>query len=294
MGNLKEIRNRIASIKTTRQVTNAMKMVSAAKLKKAQDVIIKFAPYDKRLRAILENLGQSETNENRFIRPNQEPESILIVVVGSNKGLCGAFNANVSKSAIIHIFDNYSYQLRTGKLNLLLIGKQLEKHFRTIETSIMGEAHELINKLSFESTAEISDMLMDKFSTGSYQRIDIIYNKFKNAAVQILSCEQFLPVVKPQIEESETSIPDYLFEPSQNEILDTLIPTVLRTHLYRIMLDSNAAEQGARMTAMHQATDNATELMKELKTTYNNARQAAITNEIMEITAGAEALRKSN
>lgn len=291
MAQLKEIRSRISSIKTTLQVTNAMKMVSAAKLKKAQDAILRISPYDKKLHEILQNLSLGEVSYQSVYFSEPEIENILVVIIGANRGLCGGFNANVSKKAMLHVLDNYNYQLKTGKVQFMLIGKQLEKQFKNFEIQLLGESHELLNNVNYNNILEITSMLMDFFKTGRFQRIDIVYNKFKNAAVQILTAEQFLPLKKVDKADQYGNLPDYIFEPSQSEIISSLIPQSLKIHLYRILLDSNAAEQGARMTAMHQATDNGTELLKQLKNTYNNARQSAITNEIMEITAGAEALR---
>jgi F-type H+-transporting ATPase subunit gamma len=292
MGSLKEIRDRIASIKNTRQVTNAMKMVSAAKLKKAQDAIIKIIPFDQKLHEILESMNFDDMDRNPFFKKHSEPENILVVVIGSNRGLCGGFNTNIAKTTILHISENYSYQLKLGKVKLLLIGRQLEKHFKTLESSIIDEAHELMNNLLFINASEISDKLMNLYLMGNYQQIDLVYNKYKNAAVQLLTCEQFLPIFKPETTGTKLKTANYVYEPSQEDVLAKLIPESLKIHLFRVILESNTAEQGARMTAMHQATENASDLIKDLKTTYNNARQSAITNEILEITAGAEALRK--
>ena len=291
MAQLKEIRSRIASIKNTRQVTSAMKMVSAAKLKKAQDAILQITPYDKKLHEILQNLSLGDVDFDSVYFSEPEVENILIVVVGSNRGLCGGFNSNVSKFAILHAIDNYEVQLKSGNVKFLSVGKQVEKGLKTRSMLSMATEHELLNDHSFESISDVALQLMTLFKEGKFQRIDIVYNKFKNAAVQDLTAEQFLPIEKPKDEDNGKTRPDYIFEPSQEEILISLIPQTLKMRLYRILLDSNAAEHGARMTAMHQATDNATDLLKELKTTYNNARQAAITNEILEITAGAEALK---
>ncbi len=293
MSSLKEIRNRITSIKNTRQVTNAMKMVSAAKLKKAQDTLSRIIPYDKKLHEVLSNIAQGDLDDSSFFKTNPEPQNVLLVVVGSNRGLCGAFNANVAKTAMQHVFSNYNYQYKLGRLNFLVIGRQLEKQFKTVGPMIMGEAHELLTNLTYENVSEIADRLMKMHLDGRYQRIDVVYNRYKNASVQILSTDQFLPLTKPSQSKKENIKLDYINEPSRDEVLSNVIPQSLKVQLFRIILDSNTAEQGARMSAMHQATDNATELMKELKTTYNNARQAAITNEIMEITAGAEALRNA-
>jgi len=291
MAQLKEIRSRIASIINTRQVTSAMKMVSAAKLKKAQDAILRITPYDKKLHEILQNLSLGEVEFNSVFFSEPKIENVLIVVVGSNRGLCGGFNSNASKFSITHTLDNYHLQLTEGKVEFLPVGRQVEKNLKSRKVAIYQPEHDLLNDHNYNDIAAVAEHLMHLFSEGKYQRIDIVYNKFKNAAVQELTAEQFLPIQKPQGETPGTIRPDYIYEPSQEEILISLIPQSLKMSLYRIILDSNAAENGARMTAMHQATDNATEMLRELKTRYNNARQAAITNEILEITAGAEALK---
>jgi F-type H+-transporting ATPase subunit gamma len=291
MAQLKEIRSRIASIKNTRQVTSAMKMVSAAKLKKAQDAILQITPYDEKLHNILDNLSLGEVNFNSTYFSEPEIKKVLIVVIGTNRGLCGAFNTNVSKTALIHAIDSYNHQLKSGNVKFISIGRQVEKAIKSKNFDIYEEANDLLNDHDYEAISAFSMKLMKLFTDGEFQRIDLIYNKFKNAAVQELSAEQFLPFKKPQNTVIATTRPDYIFEPSQESILTSLIPQALKMRLYRILLDSNTAEQGARMTAMHQATDNASDLLRDLQTKYNNARQAAITNEILEITSGAEALK---
>lgn len=291
MAQLKEIRSRIASIKNTRQVTSAMKMVSAAKLKKAQDTILQVTPYDEKLHDILDNLSMGEVNHTStyFIEP--VIERVLIVIVGTNRGLCGAFNSNISKTALVHAIDNYSLQFKAGKVKFISIGRQVEKYIKSNHIDPYDEANDLLDDHCYDDISLLSIKLMKLFADGEFQRIDIVYNKFKNAAVQLLTVEQFLPFKKSQQTVIATTRPDYIYEPSQDSILTSLIPQSLKMRLYRILLDSNAAEQGARMTAMHQATDNASDMLRELQTKYNNARQAAITNEILEITSGAEALK---
>jgi len=291
MAQLKEIRSRIASIKNTRQVTSAMKMVSAAKLKKAQDAILQISPYDQKLFDIIQNLSlrDIEFDSNFFSLP--EYNDVLIVVVGANRGLCGGFNSNVSKFAMMHAINNYQLQLKTGNVKFMPVGRQVEKVLKSNKADIYSQEHDLLNNHNFNAITGVALQLMDLYIRGKFQRIDIVYNKFKNAAVQELTAEQFLPLSKPDQSLKVLNRPDYIFEPSQEEILALLIPQTLKMRFYRILLDSNAAEQGARMTAMHQATDNATEIIRDLQTKYNNARQAAITNEILEITAGAEALK---
>lgn len=291
MAQLKEIRNRIGSVKNTRQVTSAMKLVSAAKLKKAQDAIMQIVPYDKKLHEILQNLSMGEINLSSPYFSTPEIENVLILVVGANRGLCGAFNTNVGKKAIQHAYEKYETLLKGGRVKFLPIGRQVEKYLRIKKLSLYDEANALLENHNYEETSAFASGLMKLFAEGNFQRIDIIYNKFKNAALQELTTEQFLPVQKPGKDEVGDALPDYIFEPGQEEILNSLIPKALRMRVYRILLDSNAAEHGARMTAMHQATDNASDLLLELRKTYNNARQAAITSEILEITAGAEALK---
>lgn len=292
MAQLKEIRKRIASIKNTRQVTSAMKMVSAAKLKKAQDRILQIAPYDKKLHEIIQNLSNDDTDSDIRFFAQSEVKNVLIVVVGSNQGLCGGFNSNVVKSSIVHTFQNYDELTSEGKVCYISVGKQIEKGLKSHSVVFEGEENSLLPNIIYSEVTRVAQNLMQLFLEGKYQRIDIVYNKFKNAAVQELIADQYLPVKKPSVPKgSHTAASNYIYEPSKKEILESLVPQWLVMHLFRILLDSNAAEQGARMTAMHQATDNATELLKDLKVVYNNARQSAITNEILEITAGAEALK---
>jgi F-type H+-transporting ATPase subunit gamma len=292
MAKLKEIRKRIASIKNTRQVTSAMKMVSAAKLKKAQDRILQIAPYDKKLHEIVQNLSLEEADPDIRFFAQPEIKNVLVVVVGSNQGLCGGFNSNVVKKSISHTLNNYEGLLKEGNVHFLSVGRQVEKNLKIQGVVIDGEENQLIFDIQYSEVARFAQDLMQLFNDGKYQRIDIVYNKFKNAAVQELTADQYLPVMKPAVsKDSPVSSSNYIFEPTKKEILESLIPQWLIMHLFRILLDSNTAEQGARMTAMHQATDNATELLRDLKVKYNNARQTAITNEIVEITAGAEALK---
>lgn len=291
MSNLKEIRTRIASVKTTRQVTAAMKMVSAAKLKKAQDSIIRIRPYAGKIREILAMLTASlgNTGDSPYTE-QREPEKVLIVLISSNRGLCGAFNSTVSKKALELAFSGYSDQLEAGNVDFYAIGKQGERFLKARKMKVTGQANHLFDALGFDQVALFAEQLMDDFKTRKYDRIVLVYNQFKNAAVQITVAEQFLPVEIPE-NENEKPGPNYIFEPSQQEIVAQLIPRSLKIQLDKALLESNAAEHGARMTAMHQATDNATELIQELTITFNKARQTAITNEILEVTNGAEALR---
>jgi len=293
MPNLKAIRVRIASVKSTRQITSAMKMVAAAKLRKAQDKIVRLRPYANKLHDILVNLSQSlaESEVENIYGRTSSPEKILIVVITSNKGLCGAFNSNVTKETRRIVADNYLEQYKKGNVRLLAIGKKGFDNFRKLKFNIIGEYNDLLNEVTFERTAEVAEKVMKSFVSGEYDRIEIIYNHFKNAAVQQLTREQFLPVETVAVTATATSPVDYIYEPGKEEIVKELIPKSLKIQFYKALLDSFVAENGARMTAMHKATDNATTMISELTMQYNKARQASITNQILEVVSGAEALK---
>jgi len=285
MANLKEIRNRISSVSSTMQITSAMKMVSAAKLKKAQDAITAMRPYAEKLTELLQNVSATlDGDAGGEFTAQREVNKVLIVVITSNRGLAGAFNSNVIKQ-VSTLAESYA-----GKqVDFLAIGKKGNDFFRK-SGNVIANNNEIFDQLTFENVAEIADELTKKFTTGEYDKIELVYNQFKNAATQVVKTEQFLPLAP--IESGEpVSTADYIFEPSKEEIVLTLIPKSLKTQLYKAIRDSFASEHGARMTAMHKATDNATELRNQLKLTYNKARQAAITNEILEIVGGAEALK---
>ena len=289
MANLKEIRTRITSVNSTMQITSAMKMVSAAKLKRAQNAVTQMRPYAEKLQEILSNVsGSIDTADNPYIKEREE-KNILIVALTSNRGLCGGFNNNVIKQ-VKKLVAEYG----ASNVTVLPVGKKVNDAFKKEAylsgDDLPGNTAELWDNLSYENIAPFTEHLMASFSDGSYDKILVVYNSFKNAAVQILKSEQLLPIVKTDDSQEATSNTDYIFEPSQEEIVTDLIPNSLKISFYKAMLDSQASEHGARMTAMHKATDNASELMKELKLTYNKARQAAITNEILEIVGGAEAL----
>lgn len=291
MSGLKEIRTRISSIKTTRQVTSAMKMVSAAKLKKAQDGIIHFRPYAMKLHEILDHLaGAMDCNKESPYCVVRDYERILIVVISSNRGLCGGFNSSVAGKAEELILSQYSRQFNAGNVDILAIGKQGERQLKNSGMRSSENRNDLWSNFSFESAVEIVEEIMTAFLEGRYNKVDLVYNEFVNAAVQMPVITSFLPV---RVEKSE-SVSDSglsIYEPSQHEIAMHLVPMMLKTEFYKALLDSFASEHGARMTAMHMATDNATELINELTLQYNKARQATITKEILEISAGAEALR---
>jgi len=284
MANLKEIRNRIASVSSTMQITSAMKMVSAAKLKKAQDAITAMRPYSDKLTELLQSLSASlDGDSGSKFSDNREVNKVLIVAITSNRGLAGAFNSNILKQCTVLLEETYA-----GKqVDFIAIGKKAND-FLSKKSTVLSNHSDLFEDLTFDNSAVIAEDLMEKFTSGEYDRIDIVYNKFKNAATQIVMTEQFLPIVA--VDGAEGSSGDYIFEPSKVEIVEQLIPKSLKTQLYKGIRDSFASEHGARMTAMHKATDNATELRDQLKLTYNKARQAAITNEILEIVGGAEAL----
>ena len=285
MANLKEIRNRITSIKSTMQITSAMKMVSAAKLKKAQDAITAMRPYSSKLTELLQNLSATlEGNTGGVYSSQREVSKVLLVVVTSNRGLCGGFNSSIVKETLKTITEKY----RGVVVELLTIGKKGDDALAK-EHTIIANKNEIFDNLTFENSAEIAELLMDNYANGTYDKIELIYNQFKNAATQITQVEQFLPI-KPIETEDVTANADYIFEPSKEDIVLELIPKSLKTQLYKAIRDSFASEHGARMTAMHKATDNAKELRDDLLLTYNKARQAAITNEILEIVGGAEAL----
>ena len=285
MANLKEIRNRIASVSSTMQITSAMKMVSAAKLKKAQDRITAMRPYATKLTELIQNLSANMggVGENSYttVRPEK---TILVIAITSNRGLCGGFNANIIKETLRLCREDF----KAKKVDVLGIGKKGGDILSKTQT--MKSRHDsLFDDLNFEDTALIAVEIMEEFKKGIYDKVLLVYNRFKNAATQLITVEQFLPIVSEEIS-SEKTRGDYLYEPSQSAIVKELLPKSLKIQLFKALQDSLASEHGARMTAMHKATDNATELRDQLKLTYNKARQAAITNEILEIVGGAEAL----
>lgn len=293
MPNLKEVRNRIASVNSTKQITSAMKMVSASKLRRAQNAILKMRPYASKLKEILENLSQSVDSSNLSIFSQQrEVHKVLLVVIASNRGLCGAFNSGTIKTALRVIQEQYYGQYEAGNVSIFCIGRKVSEFFTKKGYKVFDSDIHITESLNFENAVVIADRLLQEFSDGRYDKIDIIYNQFKNAASQQLVIEQFLPVIPSQKqEEHKKSEIDYIFEPDKKTIVLEVIPKTLKIQFYKALLDSVASEHGARMTAMHKATDNATEMLKELRLAYNKARQAAITKEIIEIVSGAEALK---
>jgi len=291
MANLKEVRNRIASVSSTQQITKAMKMVSAAKLKRATNAITQLRPYANKLKEMLANLSASlEDGSSPFLQ-EREPNKVLIVVVSSNRGLAGAFNMNAIKTANILISEKYNAQHKAGNISIVGIGKKAQEYYQKRKYNVIGDNNELFNELNFLNVSKVTEAIMEGFLKGEFDRVELVYNQFKNAAVQILTAEQLLPVPKtakkPNAKEQQV---DYILEPSQEEIVAQLIPKNIKIQLYKAVLDSHASEHGARMTAMDKATENAGELLKQLKLSYNQARQAAITTELTEIVSGAAAL----
>ena len=284
MANLKEIRNRISSVSSTMQITSAMKMVSAAKLKKAQDAITAMRPYADKLTELLQSLSATLDADSGSKYANQrEVKKVLLVPITSNRGLAGAFNSNIIKETAKIASETFANK----EVTYLTIGKKANDAFKK-SNKVVANKSNVYDDLTFDNVAEIAETLMDKFVTGEADKVILVYNKFKNAATQEIMTEQFLPIV-PVAGDANVNL-DYIFEPSKVEIVEQLIPKSLKTQLYKAIRDSFASEHGARMTAMHKATDNATELRDQLKLTYNKARQASITNEILEIVGGAEAL----
>jgi F-type H+-transporting ATPase subunit gamma len=293
MANLKAIRIRIASFKSTRQITSAMKMVSAAKLRKAQDKIVRLRPYANKLHELLVDLSLSLVDseiENVYGRVSA-PEKVLLVVITSNRGLCGAFNTNVINETRRIISEKYPEQFRKGNLKILPIGKKGFDYFRRQKANMLSEQNSLFNDLTFENVSGLAGNVMDSFKALEFDRVELIYNQFKNAAVQILTNEVFLPVETISKGNTKAVAADYIYEPDKEDIIKELIPKSLKIQFYKAVLDSFVAEHGARMTAMHKATDNATSMIRDFTLQYNKARQATITNQILEVVSGAEALR---
>ena len=307
MASLKEIRTRISSVKSTQQITKAMKMVAAAKLRRAQDAIEGMRPYANRLKGIIDNLSKNVSSEDLSSEFMEEraPEKVLIIAITSDRGLCGAFNNNIIKAAVAMVSEKYADQNAKGNVSFLCIGKRgyeglAARGYKTALPQKKNEAGEMetveiFQNLSFANIKDAAEVILEQFRNGEVDRVELIYNEFQNVITQIVRRNQFLPILAEEVEETEIQDKDfdsidYLFEPSQAEIVEQLIPKSLKVQLYSAILDSNASEHGARMSAMDQATENAEELVKDLKLTYNKSRQAAITKEILEIVGGAEAL----
>lgn len=293
MASLKEVRNRIASVKSTQQITSAMKLVAASKLRKAQSSILQLRPFAQKQVELLQHLS----SDSNVLLPGGLSEkrpanNVLFVVFSSNRGLCGAFNTNVIKQTNSMIASAKSAEA-SANIALITIGRKVSEYFAKTQIDVLETGDEIYDNLTFARASEIAEKLITLFIKNEYDRIYLVYHQFKNAVVQKLITEQFLPIEPSANNEIKTANADYIFEPSRTEILESIVPRILKTQLYKALLDSWASEQGARMTAMSQATDNASELLKELKLSYNKARQAAITNEILEIVSGAEALKNN-
>ncbi len=291
MANLKEVRTRIASVSSTQQITSAMKMVSAAKFRRAQMAILGMRPYASQLESIIANINVDDGKSTPF-HQERTPNSVLLVVVTSNKGLCGGFNANVVKQATSRV--EYYRQQQCSHLSMITIGKKATEAFSK-QKGLVEESHDdLLDNATFDKVHELSHQILHRFVQRQYDRVEVVYNQFKNSITQVLTTEQFLPIVPDSLPKTVKDAHvnnDFIYEPNKEEILRNLVPFMLHTRFYRVILDSLAAEHGARMSAMQSATDNANELLKELRLTYNKARQAAITNEIIEIVSGSEALK---
>ncbi|MBD1434070.1 ATP synthase F1 subunit gamma [Sphingobacterium sp. DN00404] len=291
MANLKEVRNRISSVTSTQQITKAMKMVAAAKLKRATNAIVQLRPYANKLRDILAQVSASVEGNDSPYTQDRIPTKVLVIVLTSNRGLAGAFNANAIKATNNLIFGKYAEQHARGNLSIIAIGKRGHDFFQKRGFNVIGNYNELYSDLNFLNVSQVTDYAMQAFKAGDIDRVEVVYNEFRNAAVQVLTTEQLLPLVpQDKPETAVTAETDYIIEPSKERIIEELIPKAIKTQLYKAVLDSNASEHGARMTAMDKATENAGELLKALKLSYNQARQAAITTELTEIVSGAAAL----
>ncbi len=292
MPSLKEVKSRITSVISTQQITKAMKMVAAAKLRKSQDRITQMRPYAQKLSYLFQSLSAADQDTQAWYNQQREENKVLIVVISSDRGLCGAFNSTIMKAAMRLVNEKYASQQAQGNVAILPLGKKAFEFFGKKSYATVNDYWNVFHGLSFDNVTVVGDYLMRTFQSGQYDKIEIVYNEFKNVATQILRTEQFLPVVQLKTsDKAEQS--DYIYQPNQAEIIIGLVPKSLKIQLYKAILDSNAAENGARMTAMDKATENAGELLKDLKLTYNRTRQAAITKEILEIVAGAEALKSA-
>ncbi len=291
MANLKEVRNRIASVQSTQQITKAMKMVSAAKLKRATHAILQLRPYAAKLKEILESLSASlEDSSSPFVQ-EREPQKVLIVAISSNRGLAGAFNMNVIKATNRLIAEKYNEQFKKGNVSIVAIGKKAQDFYEKRNYRVIGNNNDIYQNLTFENVTKITEVIIKGFEKGKFDKVELVYNRFKNAAVQFVTTEQLLPLPKLEpVEKNKKNEVDYIFEPGKEEIVSQLIPKSIKIQLYKAVLDSYASEHGARMTSMDKATENAGDLLKSLRLAYNQARQAAITTELTEIVSGAAAL----
>ncbi len=288
MANLKEVKNRISSVISTQQITKAMKMVAAAKLRKAQDRILQMRPYAQKLAEVLENVSAGlEAGANKYSLDREE-NHILIIAISSDRGLCGPFNTNIFKAAVNLIHEKYETQYKAGDLTVLTIGKKSTEFFKKRKYNVVDDFSDMFHHLSFAKARQAAGFVMQGYREEKFDKVEIVYNEFKNVATQVIRTEQFLPIKEAEGEQDMSN--DYIFQPSQEVLIEELIPKSLKVQLYKAILESNASEHGARMTAMDKATENADEILRDLRLTYNQTRQAAITKEILEIVAGAEAL----
>jgi len=292
MPSLKEVKSRITSVISTQQITKAMKMVAAAKLRKSQDRILQFRPFAQQLSYLLKNLSSASQDGVEWYNAARPERKILIVMVSSDRGLCGGFNSYVMKTATRLMLEDYSEQRKAGNVTVLPIGKKAYEYATKRNIKHIDKFWSLLGQLTFERVTEVAEWIMEAFKKGEYDKVVIVYNEFKNVATQILRTEQFLPIALPKDARKGKDV-DYIYQPNRDEIISGLIPKSLKVQLFKSVIDSVAAENGARMTAMDKATENAGELLKDLKLTYNRTRQAAITKEILEIVAGAEALKSA-
>jgi F-type H+-transporting ATPase subunit gamma len=294
MPSLKEVKGRITSVMSTQQITKAMKMVAAAKLRRSQERITQMRPFAQKLASILTNLSAAQSNSDgdNWYSQQREVKNILIVAVSSDRGLCGSFNSNIFKGVARLVEEKYKNEYAKGNVTILPIGRKANEYFSKRKVTVISDYAALFSTLTFGSVSAAAEFMMEAFKQGKYDKIEIVYNEFKNVATQILRAEQFLPVLPPKAEANAKQI-DYIYQPNQEDIIEGLIPKSLKVQLFKSLLDSSASENGARMTAMDKATDNAGELLKQLRLTYNRTRQAAITKEILEIVGGAEALKSA-
>jgi F-type H+-transporting ATPase subunit gamma len=293
MPSLKEVKSRISSVMSTQQITKAMKMVAAAKLRRSQEKIIQMRPFAEKMNSLLKNLSSAENDGQAWYSQVREEKRILIIAITSDRGLCGSFNSSVLKAVTRLVEEKYAKQAKQGSVTYLPIGKKAFEFFEKKNLPLQSRFSTLLQNLNFDAVSEAAEFALTAFRNNEFDKIEIVYNEFKNVATQLLRVEQFLPILPVDTKEVSVSQTDYIYQPNQEDILVGLIPKSLKVQLYKAVLDSNASENGARMTAMDKATENAGDLLKELKLTYNRTRQAAITKEILEIVAGAEALKSA-
>jgi F-type H+-transporting ATPase subunit gamma len=293
MASLKEVKERISSVMSTQQITKALKMVAAAKLRRSQDKIMQMRPFATKLNSLLQNLSAAGADSQTWYNQVREEKKILIVAVSADRGLCGSFNSSIFKATLRLLADKYAQQHKQGNVTILPVGKKAHEYFSKRGMLVNNDFWTISQGVSFAKVSGLGDFLMDAFKKGDYDKIEIVYNEFKNVATQLLQVEQFLPIVAKSTTDKKEEVADYIYQPNQEEIITGLIPKSLKIQIFKALLDSEAAFNGAQMTAMDKATENAGDLLKQLRLTYNRTRQAAITKEILEIVAGAEALKSA-